>query len=113
MNPEQTKKLLGVIGLCKGAGKLIIGVPMICDAMRTREKNRVRIVIEASDTSENTHKRITDKCAFYGVRVERVDADCQTLGHAVGKRAVAAVAVTDENLCRAVEAKLYPTETNR
>lgn len=110
MNPEQKKNLCGLIGLCRSAGKLIIGVPMICEQMRKGNKSSLYLVIEASDTSENTHKKITCKCDFYGVRHERVGIDCDSLGHAVGKSAVGAVAVIDANLCRAILNKLDAAE---
>ena len=102
------KKLLGMIGICRGAGAVVVGVPMICDELRRRGEERCKsiIVFEASDTSDNTHKRISDKCKFYKVRQVRLSADCEALGHAVGKSAVAAVAVMGENFCRAVELKL-------
>jgi ribosomal protein L7Ae-like RNA K-turn-binding protein len=96
--------LLGVIGLCRGAGRAVIGTPMVCEALRGGA--REAIVIEASDTSENTHKRITDKCAYYKVRHVRIESDSLTLGAAVGKSAVAAVMINDAGFCRAVEKKL-------
>lgn len=101
------KRLLGMIGICRGAGAVVIGVPMICERLRTKSnENPHTIVFEASDTSDNTHKRITDKCDFYKVRHIRLACDCATLGRAVGRGAVAAVAVIGENFCRAVEDKI-------
>ena len=64
------------------------------------------IVIEASDTSENTHKRISDKCIYYKVKHIRIESTCENLGRAVGKSAVAAVAVADESFCRAILGKI-------
>lgn len=101
------KDLLLMIGICRGAGATIIGVPMICDELRRRGEGYAHIMVfEASDTSENTHKKITDKCSFYKVKHIRLTCDCVTLGHAVGKGAVAAVAVMGENFCRAVRGKI-------
>lgn len=109
------KNLLSTIGLCRAAGKTVIGTDMICEAiakkrrlvgMSESELEGV-IVIEASDTSANTHKKLTDKCEYYKVaRVRLENADCEKLGRAVGKSAVAAVAIMDENLCRAIRSKL-------
>ena len=80
---------------------------MICEELRRRGEGYPNIIVlEASDTSENTHKKITDKCNFYKVKHVRLICDCETLGRAVGKSAVAAVAVMGENFCRAVEGKL-------
>ena len=109
------KNLLSTIGLCRAAGKVVIGTDMICEAiakkrrlvgMSESELSGV-LVIEASDTSQYTHKKLTDKCEYYKVaRVRLENADCEKLGKAVGKSAVAAVAIMDENLCRAILLKL-------
>ena len=103
-------KLLSTLGLCARARKLVMGTPMVCEAMRDK-KTPVLAVLEASDTSENTHKKLSDKCAFYGVPLYRLTADTERLGRAVGKTgAVAAVGVTDENLYKALAEKLPPRE---
>ena len=97
-------KLLGALGLCARARKLIFGVPMICDALRKGGKDFPIIIFEASDTSENTHKRIADKSAYYKVRTVRMDCDGATLALALGKTSsLAAVAITDVQMARMVE----------
>ena len=101
------KKLLGMVGMSKRAGKTVTGTPMICEHLRkrgvTKEGGEIDVlVIEASDTSENTHKKITDKCTFYNVKHVRIETTCENLGRAVGKSAVAAVAVADINFCRGI-----------
>ena len=107
--PEE--KLLSTLGLCARARKLVMGTPMVCEAMRDKRASVVA-VLEASDTSAGTHKKLTDKCAFYGVPHYRLTASTQQLGHAVGKTgAVAAVGVTDENLYKALADKLLKEET--
>ena len=109
MTPED--KLLSTLGLCARARKLVTGTPMVCEAMRDR-KTPVIAVLEASDTSAGTHKKLSDKCAFYGVPLFRIAADTERLGRAVGKSgAVAAVGVIDENLYKALEKNLPPKET--
>lgn len=95
------KHFISSLGLCAKAGKLICGVPMITEAMQ--KGKRVYLVLEASDTSDNTHKRISDKCDFYGVKKIQLDIDCGALGSAVGKSSVlAAVAITDESFCNMI-----------
>ena len=110
INMYDEKKLLGVIGLCRGAGKAIVGVPMICEHLRgTYEKRgevRDVIIIEASDTSGNTHKKICDKCAYYKVEHIQIEASCEELGRALGKSAVAAVAIADKGFFAAVKKQL-------
>ena len=97
-------KLLSSLGLCAKAGKIIYGVPMICDALRKGGKSSPVLVLEASDTSENTHKKISDKCNFYKTKHVRLCCTGGELAAALGKTSsLAAVAVTDKNLCLVVE----------
>lgn len=102
---EKNKKLLAALGMSVKAGGIVFGVPMICEALGSQKKGRYPLIVfEASDTSDNTHKRICDKCAFYGVRHVRLEIDGETLSEALGKRSMlGAVALTDENLLRLVE----------
>ena len=95
-----------MIGLAVRAGKVIFGTPMVCDAMRAGK--RIYLVAEACDSSENTHKRIKDRCAYYGVTHRRIDVGTETLAHAVGKSGdLAVVAVTDRGMAEAI-LKLIP-----
>ena len=94
------QKILSLIGLSVKAGKVIFGVPMICEAMKKGGKNAPQLVLEAADTSENTHKRITDKCKFYGVEHIRLCHDGASLAQAVGKTSqLGAVALTNKGFC--------------
>ena len=98
------RKLLSALGLCARARKLIYGVPMICEAMRRTGEGRPLLVLEAADTSENTHKKITDKCQFYQIKHIRLSTDGASLAAALGKTSVlAAVAVCDASMQKLVE----------
>ena len=100
--PSKEDKLLSTLGLCARARKLVMGTPMVCEALRSG-KPPVLAVLEAADTSAGTHKRLADKCAYYRVPLYRLTADTARLGRAIGKAtAVAAVGLTDENLYKAV-----------
>ena len=97
-------RLLSALGLCARARRLIYGVPMICEALRKGGKNAPVMVLEASDTSPNTHKKISDKCSYYNTKLVRLSSTGEELAAALGKTSsLAAVAVTDENFCRLVE----------
>lgn len=101
---KDERKLLSSLGLCVKAGAAITGTPMICDAMRDGKAKKPLIVFEASDTSENTHKKLTDKCRFYGVERIRLGCDGTQLAAALGKTSsLAAVAVIDENMKKMIE----------
>ena len=96
------KNILSSLGLCAKAGRLIFGVPMIVEAMQKGKK--IYLVIESGDTSGNTHKKITDKCLFYGIEKIQIDTDGGTLASAVGKTSsLAALAITDEGFYKMIK----------
>ena len=97
--------LLFALGLAAKARALVFGVPQICEALSKKKGAKYPLlVVEASDTSDNTHKRISDRCRYYNVKRVRVAASTAALAHALGKSALcSAVAITDENLCRLAE----------
>ena len=99
----------GSLGLSSKAGKLIYGVPMIIEAIQKGKK--VYLVIEAGDTSDNTHKKLTDKCSFYGVEKIRIDADGVELASRIGKSSsLAAVAITDESFYKMVSKNIVDNQ---
>ena len=99
------QKTLNALGMCAGARRLVIGTPMICEAMRKPQKPF--LVVSANDNAENTAKKLSDKTSFYGVPMAIIPVDGERLAAAVGKQGrVAAVAVTDENLGRLVKSTL-------
>ena len=106
METNRNAKTLNALGLCARARKLIFGSPMICEALRAK-KNKPLLVLCANDSSENTAKRLRDRCAFYEVRMETLECNGEALAKAVGKTGkLSAVAVSDENLCRLVSGTL-------
>jgi uncharacterized membrane protein len=75
----------------------------VCTALPEKKaQKKVRLVLEAADVSENTHKKLCDKCLFYNVQKEIIPLSQEELAHAIGKKGsmVAAVAVTDEQMSR-------------
>ena len=88
---------------------------MICEALQ-KKKKEVLLVLSASDNSENTAKRLSDRCAFYGVELIALPYGKETVAGAIGKSGgVAALAVTDENLCRLVRSAISASaeQTNK
>ena len=99
--------LLPSIGLCARAGKLISGIPMVCAAMKRGGAGMPRLVLEAADTSDNSHKRIGDRCRYYGVELIRLEVSGAELGAAVGKTTVlGALGITDDGLAGMIRKKL-------
>ena len=99
MKPESLQKVLSALGLCKKAGGALFGADMVCDAMR--QNKGVCLVVVPNDNSENTKKKLSDKCAFYRVAFKELPTSGEELAHAVGKSGhCAAVGITDENFAR-------------
>ncbi len=100
--PDEIKtdeRLLRFLGLARRAGKTVHGTPLICTALAT--KKPPCLVIMSLGASQNTQKKLKNKCSFYNVPLLTVEADTDVLAHAVGKSGdMAAVAVTDEGFAR-------------
>ncbi|MBQ6613851.1 MAG: ribosomal L7Ae/L30e/S12e/Gadd45 family protein [Clostridia bacterium] len=95
------KRALSMIGLCKKAGRLTSGVPLVCDAVR---EGRAFLTVYASGASENSVKRVCDKCKSYETLVKALDVTPEELAKAIGKSgAVAAVAILDRGFAEAIE----------
>ncbi|MDE6025365.1 MAG: ribosomal L7Ae/L30e/S12e/Gadd45 family protein [Lachnospiraceae bacterium] len=100
------EKALSYISLAAKAGKLVSGSFMV-------EKSIVEgtsfLVIIASDASENTHKKFTNKCKFYNVPCVSF-SDSDTLGHRIGKQSRITVSVTEQGLAKQVMSRLCSIE---
>jgi len=87
----KTNKALSRLGLAMRAGKLISGEEVVLKAVRSGE---AKLVMLAGDASENTKKKISDKCNSYGIPL-LVGFTRFELGSAVGKPERVLFAVTD------------------
>lgn len=93
-----TNKFLSMLGLSRRAGKIIIGTPLVTNALPS---GKVNVVFYTADASNNTEKRITDKCRFYNVKCIRLDIPSEQIGKMVGMRTgVCVIGVTDDNFSK-------------
>ena len=100
MENNSVQRALSMIGLCKKAGRLISGVPLVCDAMRD---GRVHLTVYAAAAAENSVKRITDKAAFYEVSCRALDTTPEQLARSIGKTgSVAAIGIADGGFAEAI-----------
>lgn len=104
MRASDTESFLQFLGLCKRAGKVVVGSELIC--MELRRRKSMELIVCSQHASDATKKRLEDKCSFYGKEIIYVDADTVRLGRSVGKdAAVAAVGVTDKGFADALKAR--------
>ena len=87
-------RFLGMLGLAKRAGRVVIGAPLIFTAMRT--KRPPCLVLAAADASAGAMKKLASKCEFYHIPLRVTPYTKARLAHAVGGLGeVAAVAICD------------------
>ena len=97
---DALRRLEGLLGLARKAGRIILGTELICDAVRRR---RVRQVFITANASDNTKKRLTNCCEYYGVGYAALPITTEALARVSGKTgAVAAAGITDEGFAGAM-----------
>lgn len=72
------KNYLNMLGLANAARALVNGETLI----KSISANKVELVLIANDASDNTKKKITDKCQFYHV-VNFIVDDIETISKAI------------------------------
>ena len=90
-------RLLGMLGLCARAGKLITGEKACVQAVRGG--GAFAAVLDGA-ASDNAVKALTQACESHGVPLLRTEPFA--LGDAVGKSSRMAVAVTDPRMARRI-----------
>ena len=95
-------KVLGMIGLAKRAGKIASG-EFMCD--KAIKSGQSRLIIIASDISENSKKALCDACKYYGVEYIQY-ATSEELGKFSGSEKRVVVSVNDDNFKNAILSKI-------
>ena len=91
---ENSKRIKGMIGFARRAGKTVIGTDLICRAMPT---GTLKLVVLSNTASPATKKKLVVKSEFYGISLVESDIDTESLGAILGKSgAVAAVGICDD-----------------
>lgn len=91
-------KVVGTLGMAMRASMLSTGDAVLNDV---RSKN-AKLVVIAEDASDNTKKKIIDKCQFYGVDYVFIESSA-VLSHAIGKANRMAVAVREEGFAKKIK----------
>lgn len=96
-------KVLNFLGLCRRAGKLLIGEDGVSGAARS---GQAVLLMVASDTADNTRKKAGNLSRWYGIPMISLPWDKDTLGELLDKRVCAILALTDKGLAAALQKKL-------
>jgi ribosomal protein L7Ae-like RNA K-turn-binding protein len=87
---------MSFLGLANRAGRTISGEEL---TVKQIQKGNAKLVLLSADASQNTTKKITDKCNSYEVQIKIVE-NRYLLGQAIGKEARVVVAVLDDGFAK-------------
>lgn len=91
------------LGLCAASRSAVCGSELALSAIR-RNPAKVYLMILAQNASARTEKQITDKCAYYKVKLVRPGLTMEELSDALGKSSLcAACAITNKGLAEKIE----------
>ena len=93
--------VLSMLGLASRARKITSGETLIHDI----RNKKVHYVIIADDASDNTKKKIIDKCNFYKVDYV-IEGSIDDLSIAVGKFNRVAVGILDKGFATSIKTKI-------
>ena len=79
MNTKQ--QALNLLGMATRAGKLITGDSFSLSEIQSQ---RAKIVLLASDASDNTRKKFLDKCLYYNIPISSLFTT-EEISQAIGK----------------------------
>lgn len=91
------KKLQGMLGLSRRAGKLFAGYDLSVEKIRAGD---AKLALAASDISEKTYKNLCYEAVRKEIPVSRLSIDKDTLGKSCGIKA-GVIVITDEGFAEA------------
>ena len=95
MNEQIENRVIGFLGLCMRAGRIVSGQEACVDLIRRQE---AALVLLDGSASENTKKRIIDACHSHGAPGWILSENA--LGEAIGKRGRMVIALKDDGMAR-------------
>lgn len=89
---------MGSVGLAMRARKVSFGDTLIHDI----RSKKAKLVLLASNASENTKKKVKDKSKFYQIEMIEV-VESELLSKAVGKENIKAIGILDEGFANRIK----------
>lgn len=96
------KPVLNLLGLAERARKLTSGEGMVMDAIR---HHKAKLVIVATDASQNTKEKALNKGEYYQVPVI-IALESASLSQSIGKQRKI-IAITDEGFANKIQSLLH------
>lgn len=98
-------KVYGLLGISAKAGKIVAGNDLVIEEM---SKNKVKLVIIATDASEKTIKNIIYYCEKYNIK-NMLYGTIDELSKSIGKHNKAIIGIEDQNLAEALKKQILDT----
>ena len=100
-------KVFSLLGIAMRGHNLVSGELQTLEAIK---KGSAMLVIIAEDASENTKKLFRNMCDYREISFYEYGTK-ESLGHCIGKDYRSSLAVTDEELAKAVEKNIKDSKT--
>jgi len=101
MNNKQ--KFEGLLGMARKAGRTVIGTELVMKALASKNPT-VWMVLASDKASDNTKKRISDRCLYYKIERYNIPQSPSELSHLLGKTsAVCCIGITDQGFARGLK----------
>lgn len=91
--------MINHLGLAYKAKKVKLGVDHMVTFM---QKKQARLVLIASDASDLTKKKVTDKTKYYGIDLCE-SYDCNELSSSIGKSNIKVITIIDDGFARLIK----------
>lgn len=88
--------IFNLLGIAASARQIVSGEEQVVKEVRT---NKAKLVIVSNDASQNTTKKMHDKCSFYNVPIYTFGSREQ-LGHATGRESRVSLAIMDNGFAK-------------
>lgn len=97
-------KLLGMLGLARRAGRVVIGTEQVSVSLSKRADAKPTLVLISEEASDGAKKKLTCKCDFYKIEYIIVKIEMTKLGRILGKSyAPVVVGITDEGFAKRIK----------
>lgn len=98
-----TDKLLSLLGLCRRAGRIVLGNDPVVDSINLK---KAKLVIIASDCSKNTAKGVLTTAHRVGVKAYTVPYTKEEISLCVGKY-TAVLSIIDDGFAKKAETLIH------
>ncbi len=92
-----------LLGIARKAGRTIIGTDLVLNAL-AKDNPKVHLVLASECASENTQKRIGDRCSYYHAEHFTIPQTPSELSHLLGKTSsVCCIGITDSGFAEGLK----------